>query len=157
MKAEKKAGHEDNILYMTQADEYMSPGKYKYASTVNDSAYHNLDEYEDKISGLSKQVDTRKDPITDTHSRNTSVGTTGVDPAVIIVEIIGRGGSGITQGMNHGGTRIISSNVIMNVLTDSRKIILKSDAFPHGSFKSQMLMIASQNEPTLSCNRIVCE
>ena len=34
-------------------------------------------------------------------------------------------------------------------------MILKSYMFPLGSFKSQMLMIASQNEPMLSCDRIV--
>ena len=45
LKAEKEAGHERNILDMTQVDEYMSPGENKDASTVNDSAYHNSDEY----------------------------------------------------------------------------------------------------------------
>ena len=39
LKSEKEAGHESNILYMTQVDEYMSPGKNKYASTINDSEY----------------------------------------------------------------------------------------------------------------------
>ena len=57
--------------------------------------------------------------------------------------------------MIHGGTSIISSNVITDVLTDSRKMILKSDMFPLDPFKSQTLVIASQNKPTLSCNRIV--
>ena len=57
--------------------------------------------------------------------------------------------------MISGGTSIISSNVITDVLTDSSKMILKSDTFPLDSFKSQTLMIASQNEPTLSCDRIV--
>ena len=56
LKSEKEAEHERNILYMTQVYEYMSPGKNKYASTVNDSAYHNLDEYKDEISDSSKQV-----------------------------------------------------------------------------------------------------
>ena len=57
--------------------------------------------------------------------------------------------------MISGGTGIISSNVIPDVLTYSRKISLKSDTFPLNSFKSQTLMIALQNEPTLSCDRIV--
>ena len=57
--------------------------------------------------------------------------------------------------MIHGGTRIISSNVIIDVLTDSSKMILKSDTFPLDSFKYQTLMIALQNEPTESCDRIV--
>ena len=47
LKAENEAGHERNILDMTQVDEYMSPGKNKDASTVNDSVYHNSDEHED--------------------------------------------------------------------------------------------------------------
>ena len=38
---------------------------------------------------------------------------------------------------------------------DSIKMILKSNSFPLNPLKSQTLMIASQNEPTLSCNRIV--
>ena len=41
LKAEKEEGHERNILDTTQIDEYMSPGKNKDASTVNDSAYYN--------------------------------------------------------------------------------------------------------------------
>ena len=76
---------------MTQVDEYMSPSKNKDASTINDSAYYNLDEYEDEISDSDKKVEASKEPITDTHVRNTSVGNTSVDPAVIGVGIIGRG------------------------------------------------------------------
>ena len=57
--------------------------------------------------------------------------------------------------MIHEGTSIISSKVVTDVLSDSSKVILKSDTFPLDSFKSQTLMIASQNEPTLSCNRIL--
>ena len=60
MKDEKEAGNERNILDMTQVDEYTLPGKYKDASTVNDSAYHNSDDYEDEISDSSKQVETSK-------------------------------------------------------------------------------------------------
>ena len=130
MKSEKEAGHERNILDMTQVDEYISPGKYKYASTVNDLAYHNLDEYKDEIIDSSKQAEASKEPITDTHVRNTSVGTTSDDPAIIRVRIIVRGGRGITQRMIHGGTSIISSNVITDVLTDSSKMILNSNMFP---------------------------
>ena len=104
---------------------------------------------------MSKQFEASKEPITDTHVRNTSFGTTSVDPEVIRVGIIGRGGRGITQGMIQGGTSIISSNLITDVLADSSKMILKSDTFPLDSFKSQTLMITSQNEPTLSCKRIV--
>ena len=34
-------------------------------------------------------------------------------------------------------------------------MIFKTDKFPLDPFKSQTLIIASQNKPTLSCNRIV--
>ena len=74
---------------MTQVDEYMSPRKNKDALTVNNLANHNLDEYKDEISDSSKKVGASKEPITDTHVCNTSVGTTSVDPAVIGVGIIG--------------------------------------------------------------------
>ena len=57
--------------------------------------------------------------------------------------------------MINGGTGILESNVVTDVLTDSSKMILRTDTFPLGSFKSQTLVIASQNEPWLSCNRIV--
>ena len=74
MKSEKEAEHERNILDMTQVDDYKSPWKDKDALTVNDSEYHNSDEYKDEISDLSKHVDVNKEPITDTHVCNTSVG-----------------------------------------------------------------------------------
>ena len=159
MKYEKEAGHERNILDMTQVYEYISPGKNKYASTINYLAYYESDEHEVEIRDSSKEVEAIKEPITDTQIinrvRNLSVGTTSVDPAVIRVVIIGQGGRGITQGMINGGTSIISSNVITDVLTDSSKIIIKSNKFPLDSFKSQTFMIAPQNKPTLSCDRIV--
>ena len=50
LKYEAEAQHKRNINDMTQVDEYKSPGKNKYASTINDSEYHNSDEYEDEIS-----------------------------------------------------------------------------------------------------------
>ena len=56
--------------------------------------------------------------------------------------------------MINGGTCILESNVATVVLTDSSKMILKTDTFPLDPFKSQTLVIASQNEPTLSCNSI---
>ena len=54
LKAEEESGHERNINNMKQVDEYMSPGKNKDASTVNDLAYHNSDEYKYEISNFSK-------------------------------------------------------------------------------------------------------
>ena len=106
-------------------------------------------------------VEASKEPIKDTNVHNTSVGTTSVDSVVTGVGIIGRGGpraisgGSITQGMIHGGTRIISSNVITHVLTDSSKMIIKSDSFPINPLKSKTLMIAPQPESFLSCDRNV--
>ena len=40
LKAEAEAGHERNIISMTQVDEYKSPEKNKDASTIDDSAYY---------------------------------------------------------------------------------------------------------------------
>ena len=57
--------------------------------------------------------------------------------------------------MIHGGTIIISSNVITHVLTDSRKMILNRKSFPLKPLKSKMLVIASPTEPFLSCDRDV--
>ena len=44
-KAEAEEGHELNINYMRQVDEYKSPGKNKDASTINNSAYYESDEH----------------------------------------------------------------------------------------------------------------
>ena len=151
MKAEAEAGHERNINDMTQVDEYKLPGKNKDVLTINDSIYHNSDEHEDEISDSSKQVEASKEPIKDTHVLNTSVGIVSVKPAAVGVGIIGRG---ITQGVISRGTRIVK-NVVMDVLTDSSNMIFKTDMFPLDPFKSQTLVLASQNKPTLSCNSIV--
>ena len=51
--------------------------------------------------------------------------------------------------MISGGTSIVK-DVVTDVLTDSSKTI-----FPLDPFKFQMLVIVSQNEPKLSCNRIM--
>ena len=53
------------------------------------------------------------------------------------------------------GTSIVSSNVITNVFTDSRKMILKSDSFILNLLNSKKLVIASQTEQFLSCDRNV--
>ena len=57
--------------------------------------------------------------------------------------------------MIHRGTGIVSSNVVTDVLTDSNKIIFKTDTFPLNPLKSQTLVIASQDQSILSINRIV--
>ena len=126
---------------------------------INYSAYYKSDEHEVEISDSSKQVEASKEPITDTHIVervcNLLYLIVSVKPAVIGVGIIGRGGCGITQGMINGGTGIISSNVVADVLTDSNKMIFKTNMFPLNPSKSQTLVIASQDESTLSSNRIV--
>ena len=57
--------------------------------------------------------------------------------------------------MIHGGTIIISSNVIQHVLTDSSRMILKSDLFSLNPLKSKTLMIASPTEPFLTSDKDV--
>ena len=144
---------------MTQVDDYKLPWKYKDALTVNDLAYTFLNSYEDEISDSSKQVEAIKELITDTHIvdifRNLLDGTISVNSAITGVKIIGRGGRSITQGIISGGTSVISSKVIMDVLVDFNKMILKSDSFPLNPLKSKTLVIASQNETFLSCDRNV--
>ena len=146
---------------MTQADDYKSPWKDKDATTVKDTAYKFLNSYDDEINDSSKQIETSKDTIKDTHVRDTSVGTTSVDSVITGVGIIGRGvpwdisGGSITQGMIHGGTSIISSNVITHVLKDSSEMILKSDSFPFNPVYSKTLVIAPPTKPFLSCDRDV--
>ena len=136
LKSEAKAGHEHNILDTTQVDEYKSPEKNKDASTITDSVYHHSDEYEDEIIYSDKKVEASKEPITDTHVCNTSVGTTSVDPAAIRVGIIGRGGCGITQGMISGGTSIVK-DVVTDVLTNYIKMIIPLDPFKFQSRASE--------------------
>ena len=108
---------------------------------VNDSAYSNLDEYEDEISDSDKKSEARKEPIKNNHVCNTSVGTTSVDPAIVGVGIIERGGRGITQGMISGvtSTHSIVKDVITYVLMDYSKMIFVDP------LKSQTLVIVSQN------------
>ena len=61
---------------MTQVNDYKSPWKDKYATTVDDLAYKFLNSYDDEISYSSKQVEASKEPIKDSHIHNTSIGTT---------------------------------------------------------------------------------
>ena len=157
LKAETEEGHEFNINDIMQVDVYNSPGKNKDTSRINDSAYYKLDEHEGEISDSSKQVEASKEPIKNTHivDRVRKLSGVSVKPAVTGVGIIGRVGRGINQGMINGGTGIISSNVVTDVLTDSNKMVFKTDTFPLNPFKSQTLVIALQDESTLISNRIV--
>ena len=110
---------------------------------------------------MDKIVEASKETIKDTHVHDTSVGTTSVDSVINGVGIIGLGGTRdisrgrITLGMIHGGTSIISSNVITHVLMNSSKMILKSDSFPLNPLKFKTLVIASPTEPFLGCDRDV--
>ena len=134
---------------MTQVDDYKSPWKDKYATTVNNTAYTFLNSYDDEISYLDKMVEAIKEPIKDTHVHNTAVGTTSFDSVVNGFRIIGQWGRrSISR-----GTSIISSNVITHVLIDSSKMILKSGSFALIPFKSKTRVIASQSESFLSCDR----
>ena len=161
LKYEREEEHERNISNMTQVDGYKSPWKNKDATTVNDLAFTFLNSWNDDESDLSKQVDTSKYPIKDNHVHDTSVGTTNMDPAVTGAGIIGQGGpraisgGSITQDMIHGGTSIISSNVITHVWTDSSKMILKSDSFLFKPLNSKTLTIAPLTEPFLTSYRYV--
>ena len=56
--------------------------------------------------------------------------------------------------MISGGTSIVK-NVVTDVLTDSNKMLFKTDTFPLNPFKSQTLVIASQDESTMIISRIV--
>ena len=121
------------------------PYSFNWSKTINGSVdficFDNVTPYYDEISDSDKTVEASKEPIKDTHVHNTSVGTTSVDSVITGVVIIGRGGR---RDMS-GGTSIISSNVITDVLTDSSKMILKSDSFPLDPLKSKTFVIASQN------------
>ena len=59
---------------------------------VNDLLYTFLNLWNDDESDSSKQVETRTEPIKDTHIHDTSVGTTNVELVVTGVGIIGQGG-----------------------------------------------------------------
>ena len=59
LKSDEEVGNERNINNMTQVDNYKSPWKDKYATTVNDTvndtAYTSLNSWNDDISDSSKQ------------------------------------------------------------------------------------------------------
>ena len=58
VKSEEEGGHENNIDNMTQEDDYKSPWKEKYATTVNntldDTGFTFLNSYQDDTSDSSK-------------------------------------------------------------------------------------------------------
>ena len=123
---------------------------------MNDSVYYESDEHADTISDSIKQVDTSNKPIKDTHifegMNNLSVGIVSVDPAATGVGIIGQG---ITQGVINGYTSI-RRNIVMDILTDSSKIIFETNTFQLNSIQSETLVIGLQYESVKRTNRIIC-
>ena len=115
--------------------------KKKDVSTINNSVYYESDDHAYTISDSSKPVDASNEPITDTHIvkgvNNLSVGIVSVDPAVIRVEIIGKG---ITQGVINGSTNI-GSNIIIAILTNSSKQLFETNMFQLNSLQSETLVI----------------
>ena len=129
--------------------------KKKDVSTISDSAYNELYEHVDTISGSIKQADARNEPIKETHVvdgiHNLSFGVISFGPAVIGVGIIGQG---ITQGLINGGTNIFS-NLVTNVLTNSSKILFDTNTFQLNTLQSEALVIVPQDESVKSNNRII--
>ena len=72
MKSKGEAGHERNINNMTKEDDYKSPWKDKYATTVNntldDTGFTFLNTFQDDTSDSSKKFETSKEPIEDTQT-----------------------------------------------------------------------------------------
>ena len=183
VKSEDEAEHECNIDNMTQVDDYKSPWKNKDATdatTVNnaldDTGYTFLDSYQTDTSDSSKQVETSKEPIKDTHTikepitddtqivdrcRYLQDGTTNMDPVLTGVGIIGQtgpqtiSGGSIYQSIIQGGKSIIHSNVITHVLTNSSKMTLNIDNFIFDLLKAQTLVIAPLTKPFLTSDRDV--
>ena len=129
--------------------------KKKEAKKISDLVYYEPDEHAYTISDSNKQVDASNEPITDTHIveviNNLSVGIVSVEPAVIVVGIIGQG---ITQGNINGKTNI-GSNIVTEILTDSRKQLFKTNMFQLNSLQSETLVIGPQDESTKRMNRII--
>ena len=81
------AEHKHNINKITCDTSFQSPMKKKDVSTINHSVYYESDEQVETISDYNKQVDPRRDPMTETHIvdrfRKLSVGVRIFEPAVI--------------------------------------------------------------------------
>ena len=81
-----------NYNEITCDTSYQSLIPKKYVLTINDSVYYESDEHVDTISDSSKQVDTRNNPIKETHIvdgiSTLSIGAGSIEPAVIGIGII---------------------------------------------------------------------
>ena len=79
-----------------------------------------------------------------------------MDPIVTGFGIIGQGGSQTISGGSHtqsivqGGEKIIRSDVITHVLTNSGELTLESDYFLFNPLMAETLMVAPLNEPFLA-------
>ena len=130
--------------------------KKKDVSTINDLVYYESDEHADTISYSSKQVDASNESTKYTHIvegiNNLPVGIVSVEPAVIGVGIIGKV---ITQGVINGDT-IISSNIVTDILIDSRKILFERNTIQLNSLQSETLVIGLKDESVKRTNKIIC-
>ena len=129
--------------------------KNKDVPTISDSVYNESGEHVDTISDSSKQVDTRNEPIKETHIvygiDNLSVRFISIKPAVIGIGIIGQG---ITQGVIIGGTDI-GSNLVTNVLTDFSEILLDTNTFQLNTLQSDAFMIGPQDDSVESNRKMI--
>ena len=67
LRSELNLEYKRNINNISCDNEYQSPMKKKYVSTINDSVYYESDEHIDTISDSRKQVDVNNKPIKHSH------------------------------------------------------------------------------------------
>ena len=105
--------------------------------------YYESDELVDTISYSSKQVDARNNPIKETHIVdrvcNLSVGVGYLNPAIIVIVIIGQG---ITQLITNGD-RDIGTNLATNVLTNYSKKLFNTNSSRLNTLQSEAFVIGS--------------
>ena len=151
-----EAEFERNYNEITCNTSYQSPILNKDVLTIKDLVYYESDEHINTISGSSKQVDAKNNPIKGTHIvdgiSNLSVGVVSEDPAVIRIKIIRQG---ITQDIINGGTNI-SSNLVTNFLTDYIKILFDTNSSRLNTLQSEAFMIGPQDESVKNNRNIIC-
>ena len=110
---------------------------------------------------LDRKPAAKVKPIKNTHVHDTSAGTINVDPFVAGVGMIGREGSraisgrSITQEIIPGREVITHGNIVTKIITDPRKIPLRSSSFPIGEKQAQTFMLAYLVKTFLAGNRNV--
>ena len=116
--------------------------KKKDVSTINDYVYNESDEYIGTISDSIKQVDSRNDPIKETHIVDgvitLSIGVGYLEPAVI--EIIGQG----------------STDLVTHVLTNSSEQLSMTISSPLNTFQSKAFVIGLQDKILGGNRNIIC-